>query len=436
MSLVGPSAARAATACQSSALSQAASSGSCWVPFSSGSAFTTRLSATPPLASDNAAVRQHIASYGWTLGPDATGFSVDGGDGSRPVFYGSPSDQTMTIHCTSSAGPGTCQGANGIDINGATINVPAGARPDQNWDAHMTVIETATGVEYDFWHASISGGTITAGTGAETNVTTGSGTGGGGDAANLPLSAGLLRPSELMAGQIDHPLVVVVPCTDATGANVGYTWPANGGWGESCGQYWNEQASSAPALGQLMKLSMSAREIAASGAPRWEQTIMTALAQYGAYIEDTDGSWHNEGIYILTQASSSWTDVGQPDQWAAAKSMFGQHGDSLSSNVPIPARDLELVDTCVTQGTCPDNSKSARKSVSLHRSRHLSPRARLLTSWHSAKIWGPDDGPAANHRARGHAHHVTRRSGERRRHHSRTRRGHRRHVRSGRHPRH
>lgn len=429
--LTGPTAAQAAGSCASASLTQAATAGSCWVPFSSGSAFTTRLSSNPPLAADNAAVRQHIAGYGWTFGGSSTGFSIDGADGSRPVFYASPSDPTMTIHCTFAYGPHSCQGANGVDVNGATIHVPAGARPDGNTDAHMTIIETATGAEYDLWRASVSQGTITAATGAETNVSSGSGTGGGGDAANLPLSAGLLRPSELMSGEIDHPLVVVVPCTDATGANVGYTWPATGGWGEHCGQYWNEQASTAPALGQLLRLDMTAAQIAASGAPRWEQTIMTALANYGAYIEDTEGSWHNEGIYVITQAANSWTDLGAPDQWAAAARMFGQHGDTLSSNVPIPASDLEVVDTCVTQGTCSANGGPSRNSVSTSAARHRSPRARLGTS-RRAHRRRTHHRRAARHRVRRHRHRLGHRSAHR--HHLRHR--HRRHDRHSRHTRH
>lgn len=373
--LAGPSAAQVTGSCQSTSLAQAASPQSCWAPFSSGSAFDTRLSSNPPLAPDNSSVRQHMASYGWTFGPNASGFTLEAGS-SRPVFYASPSDPLMTIHCTAVYGPKSCQGADGIDINGLQIHVPPGARAASNSDAHLSIIETASGAEYDFWRASISGSTITAATGAETNVTSGDGTGGGGDAANLALSAGLLRPSELLSGQIDHPLVLVVPCTNATGANVGYTWPARGGWGQYCGQFWSEQAGGAPELGQLMQLNMSAAQIASSGAPQWQQTIMTALAEYGAYIEDTEGSWHNEGMYILTQATSSWTDLGEPDEWAAAVKAFGQHGDVLSSNVPIPTGKLEVVDTCVTQATCPDNASgtAATRSSAHVRWRHRHPR--------------------------------------------------------------
>jgi hypothetical protein len=66
-------------------------------------------------------------------------------------------------------------------------------------------------------------------------VNTGSGLWAQGDAANFALSSGLLRPSELASGVINHALIVTVPCTNANGANVGYSYPASGGWGEACG---------------------------------------------------------------------------------------------------------------------------------------------------------------------------------------------------------
>ncbi len=350
----GVSGADSATACATPAISSV-SQPACWRPFTASSPFNTALPTWPVPAPDSTAVQQHMSTYGWSLDGSKSGFTFHGG-GSRPVYFATPSDPVMTVHCTDEDGPGTCQGSNGVDVNGAQINVPAGAQPTANTDAHMTVVETATGAEYDFWHTSISGSTLTAGAGGEVNVNTGDGTGGAGDAAGFALSAGLLRPSELASGQIDHALVITVPCTNATGAHVGYTYPARAGWGEYCGRYWNEAAATAPMLGQRFQLGMTDAQIAASGAPAWEQTIMTALAHYGAYIEDTNGSWRDEGMYILTQDSASWTDAGQPNQWASVISALGGSNSTLSSSVPIPVGDLRLVDTCVTLGTCPGAS--------------------------------------------------------------------------------
>jgi hypothetical protein len=81
---------------------------------------------------------------------------------------------------------------------------------------------------------------------------------------------------------------------------------------------------------------------------------MTALAHYGAYIEDTDGtSDHYEGMDIITQDPASWTSLGQPNQWAGVISQLGGSNGALTSSVPIPVSRLRLVSTCITQGTCP-----------------------------------------------------------------------------------
>ena len=215
------------------------------------------------------------------------------------------------------------------------------------------MIETATGSEYDFWDASITGSTIRAGSGSVVNANTGNGLGAQGDAANFALSGGLLRPSELASGVINHALVVTVPCTSGNGANVGYSYPATGGWGEACGDYWSESTSGAPGIGQLLRLNLTDAQIAASPAPAWQKTIMTALAHYGAYIEDTDGSW-NSGIDIITQDSASWTSLGLPDQWAALEQQYGESGGVLSSSVPIPVSELPAPPRALATGSpCP-----------------------------------------------------------------------------------
>jgi hypothetical protein len=346
ISLLTPAAADAA--CSLSHMT-ARSQPACWRPFDGGP-FNTALSSDPPLASDDGAVISHMIRYRWTVGPGGGGLVV--GDGSRPVFFANASDPTMKIVCRKDFGSGSCKGRNGVDVDGRWIHVPAGAAPQNGSDGHLTVIETATGAEYDFWDASVEGSTIVAGDGSVVNVNKETGLGAEGDAANFALTGGLLRPSELASGEIDHALVVTVPCTDGNGAHVGFTWPALGGWGEACGDYWSESTSGAPKLGQLLRLKMNNQQIARSRAPSWEKTIMTALAHYGAYIEDTDGSY-NSGIDVIVQDPTSWTDLHASNEWASAVRRFGDADGMLSSRVPIPVSDLEVVRACVPRGTCP-----------------------------------------------------------------------------------
>jgi hypothetical protein len=355
----------------------ATSQSSCWRPFTASSPINTALPASPKLASNNAAVQQHMATYNWNLQGSNSAFSLSD-NGTRPIYYASASDPALTVNCTDEDGPNTCQGYNGIDVNGATIHVPAGAKPGNNWDAHMIVIETNTGQEYDFWHTSISGSTLTAGSGAVENVNTSDGTKDAGDAASLALTAGLLRPSELASGHINHALAIDLPCTNATSATTGYSWPATGGWGEYCGKYWNETTTGAPNIGQLFKLNMTDTQIAASGAPHWQQTIMTALAHYGAYAEDTNGSWHDEGIYIFTQDPTSWTSLGQANPWTSVINALGGHNGTLSSAIPIPTSKLQVVDPCVPEGTCRGRGPVASAAIARKPSRHTSGASRQV----------------------------------------------------------
>ena len=326
----------------------------CWHPFTSSSPVNQALPTNPALDSDSNAVQTHMGQYGWHFGDSTKGFIFNESDGTRPLYFAGNSDPTMTIKCTDEEGPGTCQGSNHININGAQVHIPAGAKPGHNWDAHMILVQTASGQEYDLWHTTISGNTITAGNGSVMNVNTSNGTGGSGDAAGLALTAGLLRPSELASGHIDHALAIDVPCTNAAGANVGYSWPATGGWGEACGDYWNESTTGAPTLGQLFKLNLTPSQITNSGAPTWEQTIMTALATYGAYAEDTNGTWNSGEITIFSQDPISYTSIGQTDEWNAAVNQLGGHNGTLTSSVPIPVTDLTTVNPCVPEGTCPN----------------------------------------------------------------------------------
>jgi hypothetical protein len=329
----------------------AGSQPACFVPFSAVSPFNTPIPANATLAPDNAAVLAHMSRYAWSIDGSKSEFDFNPNAlGTRPVFYATPSDPVMTVHCKNDAGVGSCTGANGFDTDGATLNVPAGAVPFANADAHMTVIETATGKEYDFWDTSVSGSTINAGVGAEVSVS-GDGRGSQGDDGSFALAAGLVRPAELAAGQINHALVVTVPCVNAKGAK-GFAWPAQYGYGSPCGEGWSESPVGAPKMGQLLRLNMTAAQIQASPAPAWQKTIMTALSTYGAYIEDVDGI-QAAGIDILTQGGSSWTDVGQPNPWFAVTRQFGSLNGDLVSSVPIPVSDLQVVEPCYPEGSCP-----------------------------------------------------------------------------------
>lgn len=318
----------------------------CWVPFAPGSSPWNRvLSANPPLDPSNAAFQAHVASTPWVF-EQTSGLTIDDG-GSRPIYFATTADPLFTVHCTYLYGATSCQGADGVATNNIQIHFPAGFLPAANGDAHLTVVETGTGDYYDFYRASVSGQTITAGTGAHSNVNTSNGTGLHADAANTALLAGLLRPQELLSGQINHVLALDAPCTTKT-----YVYPATRGNGEYCGQHWSETQNGAPPLGGMVKLNMTDAQIAGSGAPTWERTVMTALAHYGGIFVDTNGATRDDAIHLFQQDPRSWTAVGAPDQWQQVIGQLGGSGGTLRSTVPIPANRLQLLAGCAAHGTC------------------------------------------------------------------------------------
>ena len=224
----------------------------------------------------------------------------------------------------------------------------------------MIVVDQSTGTEYDFERASWTDPTTSpygqasaipvAGTGA-------TGLGAQADAANIGMLAGVIRPSELAAGAIDHALAVSVPCTS------GYVWPATGPWGLDCKTIGQDPAT-APPMGGLLQLNMTPAQIAATGAPAWQRTIMTAMAQYGMYINDTNGGYDNTSLELEKQGDESSTSFGLAPEMGDLVRRFGGNsagaGAWIVDGVQIDASKLRLIAPCVAQGTCPSTTPGLR----------------------------------------------------------------------------
>lgn len=158
------------------------------------------------------------------------------------------------------------------------VPVPVGATPDPEGDGHMTVVDTSTSCEYDFWvaHKVDSGWRAY---GAARLELDGSGvTTNGARAAHFGLLAGLIRPEEIEAGRIDHALVFSAPRVSKAGAVA----PATGGTGSST-------LSDAIPLGARLQLDPSLN-LDALGLNAWQKTVARALQEYGMYLADTGGA--------------------------------------------------------------------------------------------------------------------------------------------------
>ncbi len=271
---------------------------------------------------------------GWGLPAQGVfGVAETSEDWMHPLYFSTDADPVYTLEATEPWGPNP--------LDGIKIHIPSTARPAGGSDGHMAVI-TPEGMEYDFWRVSSKpegGGTLTFAWGGRLPIN-GSGIGGGATAANFGLAAGIIRPQELEAGNINHALFIVLKCTSSTtefgfgessppsgNANSSFVAPATQG-GARC----PSSETGAPPMGAWFKLEMSDEQIEALNVPAWRKAIFRALANYGGFVGDTGGP----GFALQYESGSSYTSLGKPDAWVtfAKKNGLPQSG----SQVRVTAR--------------------------------------------------------------------------------------------------
>jgi hypothetical protein len=314
--------------------------GACWRPYADSSPFNQKLPAEPRLAEGWQDMVRTMTGWGK---PEhfVTKAADTAGDWVHPYYFSSPSDPVFTVHCLRDWG--TCE------VEGMQVRIPDAARASGGGDAHMAVIDQASGWEYDFWQVKSKpkgGGTITISWGGRTPIGTPDADGLKSDAtaAHFGLLAGTIRFPELVAGKIDHALFFIIKCDG--GQKV---FPANG-HGAEC-----SDGSPAPHQGSRLFLDMSDAEIDAIDAPYWKKGIYRAMAQYGAFVGDTGGSPWGPKI----ESGSTYTSFGLADPWDAWSDQQEGVWDYKGRNY-VPwnddeidwAKKLKVADPCVSSGTC------------------------------------------------------------------------------------
>jgi len=309
----------------------------CWRPYGTGSVFNRVLPSRPKVMANSQAIVDRTLGMGriadLVVAPDTAS------DWYHPVYFSAASDPAFTVRCTRPWG--TCE------VEGMHVQIPDAARPAAGGDAHLAVVDQATGWEYDFFEVQAKpegGGVLEVGWGGRTPIK-GSGLGSDATAAHFGLLAGVIRPQELEAGRIDHALFMMVGCTSDR-----YVHPATG-YAAAC-----DDPTDAPAVGQLFWLDMTAAEIDALDVPAWKKTVLHALRRYGAYVGDTGG---NEAFTFQFESSTSYTSFGVEDPFAAVAreqpsgvtERGGRYYFDLGSGVDWRGR-LRVLDPCVATRSC------------------------------------------------------------------------------------
>jgi hypothetical protein len=329
--LQGPLTAHAASAPNCAPSGSAPWGSACWRPYSSTSPFNLAVPANPALAPGSAAVVTAMTAGGppnhLLAGPTV---------GHQAVYYADPQAPVYTIHCTEPWG--TCK------VEGVKLHIPTRALPAPNADHHMVVIDTQANMEYDFWQTGTlapAGGKLSISWGGKTSLT-GQGLNSNSNAANFGGLAGVVRASELLAGHIDHALVLSVKCDSGK-----FVWPAVQS-DYACGD------GSGPAMGAHLQLNLTAAEINALAVPAWKKTVLRAFATYGAFVEDTG----NDPWSIRFESGQTYTSMGQANPWLTvaktnAWSYWAPDNDYVGDiGSDVPWNRMRVIAPCVAQQAC------------------------------------------------------------------------------------
>jgi hypothetical protein len=302
-----------------------------WHPYSATSPFNRRLPANPRVSANSSTYMQRIKAFSPTLDNNIVG-QQSSQDFNHPTYYSSATDPLVKIHCTEPWG--TCA------VEGMQIRIPSAAKPTTSSDAHMTVVDPASGWEYDFWETSSTrSAQLNIGWGGRTRID-GDGLNSDGTAAKFGNLAGIIRAPEMQAmTDIGHALFMVIACDDGT-----HVYPATKS-GHKC-------AGGIP-MGSQVWLQMSDTEIDALAVPAWQKVLLRAFAHYGAFFGDTGGP----GWQLQFESGLTYTSFGRPDPlvaWAKSQGWAAWNGTyvgkwSLPSSV---LTRFHVLDPCVSKGTC------------------------------------------------------------------------------------
>src|SRR5919108_3010890 len=148
-----------------------------WRPYSDSSPFNTKIGSDPRVLPNSQAIVDRLNQGG----PINSLVAGDPARGASPTFWSTPDDPTYRIECDSFGGR--------CPISGMDVHIPSGAIPeggyaqlkdcagcsanngDWDHDAHMTIVDQASGWEYDFWAVqSKANGVVEIGYGGRTSI--------------------------------------------------------------------------------------------------------------------------------------------------------------------------------------------------------------------------------------------------------------------------
>jgi hypothetical protein len=169
--------------------------------------------------------------------------------------------------------------------------IPASVRIEGGGDRHALIVDSSSCTLYELYALRRTPGGWRAGSGAIWSLRSNRLRPAGwtsADAAGLPILPGLVRWSEVAAGQIDHALRFTVERTRRA-----YVWPAR--------HYASDLTDpNLPPMGLRLRLRA---DYPIAGFPRQARVVLEALKRYGMIVADNGTSW-----YISGEPSAHWSN--------------------------------------------------------------------------------------------------------------------------------
>ena len=312
----------------------------CWRPYANTSPFNQPIPRGARIAPNSSRIVRRLLGFG-PLQHLTAGDAGTAKDAGRAIYFNDARDPLFVVHCTRPWG--TCP------VEGLRVRIPDAARVPGGADGHLSVVDSASGWEDDFWRVRSKprgGGRLIVAWGGRTRID-GSGLGSYAVASRFGTLAGALRPEELQAGRIDHALAISVRCDSGR-----FVYPAShSGWPCTAAGMSDRDA---PAMGTRFRLAMTPAQIRALPIPASRKTILRAVARYGMYVADTGGTW------AVIQVSGLVTlSFGLGDRWADLARSVGASYWAPDHRYVIDIRDgvdwrrrLRVIDPCVAERTC------------------------------------------------------------------------------------
>ena len=238
---------------------------------------------------------------------------------STPVYTVPAGQPTVPVKLDTSPSPQ----ATALQASWQRVPIPPNAKAAAGSDEHMVVYQPSTDRMWEFWKMTLQadgwhaqwGGSMASVSSSPGYFTAPTPSNWGATATSLPLLGGLIRPSELAAGHIDHAIALALPNTRAQY----FTWPAQRTDG-------NVYSATAIPEGQRFRLDPNLDLSTIKMSPL-VRMIAVAAQKYGMIVRDKSGS--------VTLYGEDTSAEGLPNPYYGTTGWFqGQYVNNLLNAFP------------------------------------------------------------------------------------------------------